>query len=138
MTSKQANKARNAAAFWLFDQVGVRGEWARLTFRAPYGGLERGYWYAIQSHDPQRRTLCLQVADKLVEVHIDLLIVRADLPEKTVVFSEGKWAERPPAEMTYVAVCPRGHEQQLGGAPPAMGDPCMCSACAREYPWEIE
>jgi len=131
-------EAQDAAGFWLFDQVEVRGEWARLKDRAPHGSVERGHWYAIRSHDPQQRTLCLQVADEIVNVNLDSLTFRADLPQKTIVFSEGEWAERPPAELIYIAVCPKGHERQLGEAPPATDDACVCSECAREYPWEYE
>ncbi len=135
-TEKEQERA-SAAARWLFDQVGIRGEWTRLGGFWPQTCLRRGVWYRILSHDPQSRTL--QLGDDVEELDVNLtyLKVRADLPEKTVVFSEGKWTHRPPAEMTYVAVCPRGHEHRLGGAPPA-STLCKCPECNRDYEWGWE
>ena len=109
MESEQEKKAADAAAFWLLSEVGIRGEWARLKDRSFSGGrIRRGVWYRIRSHDAEQRTLCLQVNDGEENVNIVCLTVRADFPEKTIVYSDGKWATRPPAEMTYVAVCPKG------------------------------
>ncbi len=93
-TEKEQERA-SAAARWLFDQVGIRGEWARLGGFWPQTCLRRGVWYRILSHDPQSRTL--QLGDDVEELDVNLtyLKVRADLPEKTVVFSEGKWNSPP-------------------------------------------
>ena len=138
MESEQEKKAADAAAFWLLSEVGIRGEWARLKDRSFSGGrIRRGVWYRIRSHDAEQRTLCLQVNDGEENVNIVCLTVRADFPEKTIVYSDGKWATRPPAEMTYVAVCPKGHEYELGTAPPRERL-CACSECKTEYEWEYE
>ena len=79
----------------------------------------------------------LYAGDKEVEVHIDGLAFRADLPVKTTVFSEGQWGERP-GEMRYVGNCPRRHECKIGPAPPRQGETTKCPECDREYEWEFE
>ena len=132
------DRQAKAAAFWLFDQVKCRAEWARL--RGPKGtstGLARGMWYKIRSHDPTHKTVYLDAGDKEVEVHIDGLAFRADLPVKTTVFIEGQW-ETPPNEMYYAGTCPKGHECNIGPALPGREETTKCPECDREYEWEYE
>ncbi len=125
-----------SAAFWLFDEVGVRGEWAMLKYDdATLTGLNRGIWYPIRSHNPKPKTVVL--GSKEVEVNIKHLRFRADIPVKTVVFSEGNWADYPRQRTNWVAKCPRGHRHELGQSPPARLE-ITCQKCEMKYEWEYE
>ena len=125
-----------SAALWLFDQVGVRGEWAMLKYDdATLTGLNRGIWYPIRSHNPKPKTVVL--GSEEVEVNIKHLRFRADIPVKTVVFSEGNWADYPRQRTNWVAKCPRGHRRELGQSPPARLE-ITCQKCERKYEWEYE
>ena len=132
------DRQAKAAAFWLFDQVKCRAEWARL--RGSEGtstGLARGVWYEIRSHDQTRKTVGLDAGGREVEVHIDGLAFRADLPARTVVFTEGQWGERP-GELRCVGNCPKGHRYEIGPAPPRRQETTECPECDREWKWEWE
>ena len=125
------------AASWLIDQVKCRAEWARL--KGPKWaamGLRRGRWYEIRSHDPKSRTVRLDAGDKEVEVHINGLDFRADVAVKTTIFHESQWGKRPD-EIRYVGNCPKGHEYELGSAPPGQ-ETTKCPECDREFEWEWE
>ena len=136
MTDQEEKEARDAAAFWLFGERGVRGEWAKLNGPWPATGLERGASYRIRSHDPKHKTLGLEVEGGVANINITYLTVQADTPEKTIVWSEGNWADRP-AETKYVGRCPKGHKQELGATPPS-ADTCACPNCGSDYEWEYE
>ena len=126
----------DAAAFWLFDEVGVRGEWAMLKRDPPAPtGLDRGIWYPIRSHDPQPKTVVL--GSEGVEVNIQYLRFRADIPVKAVVFSEGSWSNHPPSVMNWVAKCLRGHRHELGQRSPVTPE-ITCPECGSEDEWEYE
>ncbi len=126
----------DAAAFWLFDEVGVRGEWARLKYDyAALTGLDRGNWYPIRSHNHKSKTVVL--GSEEVEVCIQYLRFRADIPVKTVVFSEGNWGGHLSSVMNWVAKCPKGHEHELRQSLPARLE-ITCQECGREYEWEYE
>ena len=131
---------RDAAAWWLFDQTKIRGVWARLK-----GGslastrLKRGIWYEIRGHDATRKMVAVKVdGEEEEEVVLDYLVVRADAPEKTVVYSTGEWGS-PAGEMVHIAVCPKGHLRELrpGTADSDEGF-CWCSGCHREFAYEWE
>ena len=137
MRNEDEKVKQDAAARWLLDEVEVRGKYARLVGRThPVSEMHRGVWYLIRSHNARGRTLSLDVDGTEVTMPIQYLRVQADLPEKTTVYTEGKWAERP-GDMVYVGVCPKGHEHQLGPVPPAAGlrhGP----ECNRDYDWVWE
>ena len=125
-----------SAALWLFDEVGVRGEWAMLKYDdATLTGLNRGIWYPIRSHNPKPKTVVL--GSKEVEVNIKHLRFRADISVKTVVFSEGNWADYPRQRTNWVAKCPRGHRHELAQSPPARLE-ITCQKCEMKYEWEYE
>lgn len=98
----------------------------------------RGHWHPVRWHDPLRRTVFLDGAAKVpVEVNISYLIFSAAAPCKTVVFLENAWENRQTRESLYVAVCPRGHERELGAMPQSENG-CACPSCGETHQWERE
>ena len=98
--------------------------------------MHRGVWYPIRSHDAKARTVSLDVDGTEETVAIQDVAVRADLPEKTIVYREGKWADRP-GDTVCVGVCPKGHVYELGPVSPTFGA-CNCPPCNRDYEWVWE
>ena len=129
--------ARDAAAAWLRDRVGVAGRWARL--KADYrwmGAPRRGHWHPVRSHDPIRRTVSLEAAEETpIDVNVAYLAFSVEPPRKAVVLFESRSSHRRGATLRCLAVCPRGHEWEVPEAP-APGESCHCPRCGSPYPCE--
>ncbi len=138
MATEQEKAA--AAARWLFDQDGVRGEYAGLKVRTYEGsGMRRAVWYPVRSHDWIARALSLDVDGTEETLPLQYLKWRRDLPEKTTVYTEGEFSPQRPLKMlSWVAVCPKGHEHELGPSPPAGEFPYDCPECRMSFEWEFE
>ena len=134
---EQLQAAREAAAAWLRERVGVAGRWARL--KADYrwmGAPRRGHWHPVRSHDPMRRTVSLLAEETTpIDVNVVYLTFSVEPPGKALVLFESAGPCRGDARLRCLAVCPRGHEWEVPDAP-ASGAECRCPDCGVAYPWE--
>lgn len=137
----EGEKEREAeAARRILDRTGIRAEWASVKdqFSVP-SGLGRGVWYRILSLNPQTNMVGIEKDDQEIEVHFDYLMFRADVPTKATVFSPSTFQRREPGKptplMTYMAVCPKGHDM---GEVQLVAGHWLRPRCDRDYELEHE
>ena len=90
----------------------IRAEWLRLKGPPEQQTLKRGVWYRLVDFETRSDLVTLFVAGEERTLAYSLLKPRRDIPEKATVFSPSTLSTPKMGfdVMTYVAVCPKGHE----------------------------
>ena len=101
--------------------------------------LKRGVWYPLTDFDTRSDLVTLDVDGEERTLAYSFLKARRDKPERATVFSPSTLSTPKMGfdVMTYVAVCPKGHE--MGEVNPVEPVPLACADCGgREWEWDFE
>ena len=133
------DERRSGAPGRIFDKHRIRAEWLRLKGPPEQQTLKRGVWYRLVDFDTWSDMVIVDVDGEERTLAYSLLKARRSEPQRATVFSPSTPSIQKMGfdVMTYVAVCPKGHE--MGEVNPVEDVPLTCADCGgREWEWESE